>query len=315
LLDAKSQVEYFELAARSILNRCSSPRVPFQWTINPYRGCEFGCKYCYARYTHEFMELRNPQEFETRIYAKRFVARALRVELGKVGRDESIALGTATDPYQPAERRYQITREILKVFAREKNRRLSIVTKSDLVTRDVDLLKQVARGNILHVTLTITTLDAELARLLEPRAPRPDLRLGAVRRLAEAGLVVGVFPNPILPLLTDSEESLDALAAAAAGAGATYLGGGLVFLKPCSQQVFFPFLEERFPHLVRRYRERFQRSAFLNGEYPERIKERLRKIRARYGLASAPADYRPELWEQEPQGELFPVTPPARFTS
>jgi DNA repair photolyase len=305
LLEAKSCVDYFELPARSILNRCTSHRVPFAWTINPYRGCEFGCKYCYARYTHEFMELRDARDFESKIFAKRFVAQELRTELARVGRDEAIAIGTATDPYQPAERRFRITREILKVFAEERNRRISITTKSDLVTRDLSLLRQIARANILHVNFTITTLSTKLARLLEPGAPRPDLRLQAMRKLAGAELIVGVFTNPIMPLLTDSEESLDAVASAAAQSGASYFGGAILFLKPCSKQVFFPFLEEKFPHLVRRYRECFERSAFLRGAYPAMIKERLKRIRERHGLASAPTDYRPELWQDEPQRELF----------
>src|SRR5579862_6033095 len=149
LLEAKRAVQYFEIPARSILNR-TKPNMPFQWTINPYRGCEFGCKYCYARYTHEYMEM-DPAEFEDKIFAKSAVAQLLRYELRRVGRHESIALGTATDPYQPAERRYGRTREILEVFARDGGRHLGITTKSDLVMRDVDLLKEIARRNVLGV--------------------------------------------------------------------------------------------------------------------------------------------------------------------
>ncbi len=306
LLEAKRTVEYQELPARSLLNRCSSPRMPFHWTINPYRGCEFGCRYCYARYTHEFMELRQPEDFEDKIFAKRFSPRALREELKRVRAGEEIAIGTATDPYQPAERRFKITGGVVAVLAGVEGHRLSITTKSDLVVRDIDLLQRIARANVLHVNITITTLDAGLARLLEPRAPRPDLRLSAIRRLAESGLSVGVFPNPIMPLLTDSERSLDALAFAAAAAGAQYFGGGVLFLKPCAQAVFLPLLGRHFPHLARRYRERFARSAFLRGGYTEMIKERLARIRARHGLAAQPTDYCPENWPADPQGELFP---------
>src|SRR5579872_1828614 len=225
LLESKRQVEYFELPAHSILNR-TKPGMPFAWTINPYRGCEFACRYCYARYTHEFMEMA-PEEFEDKIYAKAHVAELLRRDLRKADRSEGIAIGTATDPYQPAERRFGRTRAILEVFAGDRGRRVSIITKSDLIVRDIPLLLELKRANVLHVSLTITTLDTELARLLEPRAPRPDLRLAAVERLAQAGISVGVNPNPILPLLTDSEQSLDGLAAAASKAGATYFGGGL----------------------------------------------------------------------------------------
>src|SRR6201998_2330982 len=186
-------VEYFTLPAKSLLNRCVSKRqMPFTWTINPYRGCEFGCRYCYARYTHEFMEMRDGMEFEQKIYVKQHASDLLRHQLRRVKPGESIALGTATDPYQPAERRYLVTREILQEFARHRGFELGIVTKSNLIVRDLDLLKEVAQVNRLSVPVTITTLNIDLARILEPRAPRPDLRLDAVRTLAEAGLRVGL---------------------------------------------------------------------------------------------------------------------------
>ena len=305
LLASKRSVEYFELPTRKLLNR-TSERMPFQWTINPYRGCEFGCKYCYARYTHEFMELDGVRAFEEKIYAKQFSAAGLGAELRKISRRDWIAMGTATDPYQPAERRFGLTRQILQVFAECRCRRLGVTTKSDLVVRDIELLQSVARANILHVSLTLTTMDEKLARLLEPRAPRPQLRLDAARRLAEAGIQVGVFPKPIMPLLTDTEESLDALAAAAAASGATFLGGGLLFLKPCSKQVFLPFLERNFPRLVPEYERLFRASAFLGGDYAELIKDRLARVQARHGLRAAPIEYAPELWQPEPeQGNLF----------
>src|SRR5689334_10695353 len=303
-LEPKRRVEYFELGARSYLARCDSPRVPFRWTINPYRGCEFGCKYCYARYTHEFME-RDAAEFEDRIYAKAGVAEILRRELRKVDKREAIAIGTATDPYQPAERRFGRTRSILEVFAQDRGWRVSITTKSDLIQRDVALLAEIARANVLDVNVTITTLKADLARVLEPRAPRPDLRLATVTTLAEAGICVGVFPNPILPLITDRDRDLDRLAKAAKDAGAQYFGGGVLFLMPSAQKIFFPFLRDKFPHLVRRYEERYAKNPYIRGSYIETLRGRLRKIRERYGLASAPVEYRPELWEDERQGELF----------
>src|SRR3954471_13915900 len=139
-------VEYFTLPSKSLLNRCVSKRaMPFTWTINPYRGCEFGCRYCYARYTHEFMEMRDGMEFEEKIYIKQHAADLLRYELKRVKPHESIALGTATDPYQPAERRYEVTRAILEEFARHRGYELGIVTKSNLVVRDLDLLTEVAK--------------------------------------------------------------------------------------------------------------------------------------------------------------------------
>src|SRR6185437_4832434 len=176
------EVEYFTLPVRSLLNRCVSRRqMPFTWTINPYRGCEFACKYCYARYTHEFMEMRDGIEFEQKIYAKQHAAELLRQEIRKVKPGEQIAIGTATDPYQPIERKLEITRAILEQFARHSGLELGIVTKSALVARDIDVLKQIAQRNEIFINCTITTTDVELARILEPRAPRPDLRLEALR--------------------------------------------------------------------------------------------------------------------------------------
>jgi len=305
LLAAKRSVEYFELPTRRLLNR-TSERMPFQWTVNPYRGCEFGCVYCYARYTHEFMELHAPGAFERKIFAKQFFAASLAAELRKIPRKDWIAIGTATDPYQPAERRFEVTREILKVFAAGRGRRLSVTTKSDLVLRDLDLLQELARANIVHVNFTVTTMDGELARLLEPLAVRPDLRMAAARKLTEAGIQVGVFPNPVIPMLTDTEASLDAVAKAAAEAGATFLGGGLLFLKPCAKRVFLPFLERHFPRLAPEYERLYRAGAFLRGEYADGIRELVARIRTRHGLRDAPIEYTPELWEPEPeQGNLF----------
>lgn len=206
------EVEYFTLPAKSLLNRCVSNRnLPFTWTINPYRGCEFACKYCYARYTHEFMEMRDGTEFEQKIYVKQHTADLLRRDLRRVKPGESIALGTATDPYQPAERRYEVTRGILEEFARHRGFELGIVTKSNLIVRDLDLLREVARNNSLSIHVTITTMNVELARILEPRAPRPDLRMEAVRQLSAAGLTVGVSASPVLPGITDSPTDLEAV--------------------------------------------------------------------------------------------------------
>ena len=304
-LEPKRRVQYFELAARSYVARCDSTRVPFRWTINPYRGCEFGCKYCYARYTHEFMEMRDPEEFERKIYAKSFDAARFREELRALPVGESVALGTATDPYQPAERRYDVTRRMLEVFASTAGLHLGITTKSDLVARDVDLLKEITRRHYLRVSVTVTTVDPELARALEPMAPRPDLRLGAVRTLADAGLRVVVGCAPVMPLINDSAESLDALAREAAAAGAAALWANVLFLKPCAYQVFLPFLEERFPQLVRKYRERYQRAAFLRGGYPEMIQERVEEIRKRHGLDRKSDPHEPEMWPRDAQIPLF----------
>lgn len=305
LLAAKKQVEYLEIETRQFVGRCSGTRLPFVWTINPYRGCEFGCKYCYARYAHEFMELRDPLQFERRIFAKRFEPQAFRAELHKVKSGQSVWIGTATDPYQPAERRYGVTRSILNVFARERGFNLGLTTKSGLVARDAALLSEIARRNLLHVNLTITTMDEPLARLIEPLAPRPSLRINAVRTLAESGVRVTVLGNPVMPLINDSEESLDAVCAAAAAAGARSFSAAPLFLKPCSAQVFLPFLEQHFPHLVRRYRERYAAGAYLKGHYPDMLRERVQRIAARHAMERRDAEYRPEDWPPEPQLPLF----------
>jgi DNA repair photolyase len=225
----------------------------------------------------------------------------VRQELGRVGRDEGIAIGTATDPYQPAERRYGRTRAILEVFTRERGRRLTITTKSDLVTRDLDLLREIARSNVLAVNITVTTLDEK------PRAPRPELRLQALRRLSTAGICVALFPNPIMPGLTDSERSLDLLARAARDAGAMTFGGGPLFLKPSAQSVMLPFLEREIPELADRYRKLYANRAYLGKAYKDALAARVQKVRERYGLSSGMIEYRPELWDGEEQGELFPL--------
>ncbi|HEY3824845.1 MAG TPA: radical SAM protein [Bryobacteraceae bacterium] len=308
VLEAKRVVRYFELESRSLLNR-TRPGMPFEWSLNPYRGCEFGCRYCYARYTHEFMELRESIDFEDKIYAKSGIGPILRRELKRIERGNEIngiAIGTATDPYQPAERRFGRTREALEVFAGESNLSISITTKSDLVARDIPLLQEIAKRNFVCVNMTITTLDTSLASLLEPRAPRPELRLKAVKALAAADIPVGVFPNPIMPLITDQPERLDRLAKSARDHGATYFGGGVLFLMPCSRKVFFPFVEKHFPHLLRRYREKYERDAYLNGPYREMIRERIVAIRDKYGLSPGPLR-RQRAAERNPQGLLFPL--------
>ena len=217
--------------------------------------------------------------------------------------DQSIWIGTATDPYQPAERRYRITRSILEVFGEERGFRLGLTTKSDLVVRDADLLASVGRANSVRVNLTVTTLDETLARALEPMAPRPALRIQAIGTLVRAGIRVAVLAHPVMPLINDSEASLNAVCQAAADAGATSFSAAPLFLKDCSAKVFLPFLEEQFPHLARRYRERYQDSAYLKGHYPEMLRERVREIRARHGMESQESDPVPD--ERENQLRLF----------
>jgi DNA repair photolyase len=308
------EVEYFSLPVRSLLNRCTGTRMPFNWTINPYRGCEFACKYCYARYTHEFMEMRDGLDFERKIYVKQHAADLLRQEMRQVKTGEDIALGTATDPYQPAERRFEITRTVLEEFAHHRGFELGIITKSDLVLRDVALLSAIAKNNHLFVNITVTTLDPRLARLLEPRAPRPDLRLEAVRRLNQAGISAGVSCSPVLPGITDSPRELGALFEASARAGAKHIFANPLFLKPCSAAIFIPFLEKEFPQLAESYRDRYQGRAFVTQPYRKRLDGLVQKLREKHGLMNryeryqrqASPDADPEaqlgLFESNPEG-------------
>jgi DNA repair photolyase len=280
-------VQYFTLPARSLLNRCTAPRMPFTWTINPYRGCEFACKYCYARYTHEFMEMRDGVDFERKIYVKQHAAEMLRRDLRRVKPDEGIAIGTATDPYQPAEKKYEVTRAILEEMARQRGLEIGIVSKSTLMLRDIDVLRRVAERNRLFVNVTITTLDVGLARMLEPRAPRPDLRLDALRKLNEAGVDAGVICAPVLPEITDKPGDLENIVRATAEAGGKYIYANPLFLKPCSAAVFLPFLEREFPSLVDKYRSRFESRAFVSAAYHKRISELISKFRKKYGFTSS----------------------------
>src|SRR5215475_6860315 len=298
---SREKPEYFVLPVKSVLNRCDSNRVPFDWTINPYRGCEFACKYCYARYTHEYMEI-DGGEFERKIFVKQDAAAVL-------GRDvtakyshaskasggtkaEHIASGTATDPYQPAEREYGVTRACLEELAKRENLSVSIITKSNQIVRDLDILKVIAERSALTVNITVTTLKPRLARLLEPRAPRPDLRLEAVKQLRDAGLHVGVSASPLLPGITDGDGELEGVAEAAKAAGAEWFWSGVLFLMPASARQFLPFIEQKFPRLAKQYRDWYAKNGYAPEEYRKKASERVAKIRQRFGFASRP-------WEGE----------------
>src|SRR5438309_2472810 len=289
--------EYFVLPVKSILNRFDSERVPFEWTINPYRGCEFACKYCYARYTHEYMEL-DGGEFEKKIYVKKDAGPLLAWDVAHKysyaraasggTHAEHIAIGTATDPYQPAEREHGVTRACLEELAKREGLSVSIITKSDQIVRDIDVLQRIGERSNLAIDITITTLRTRLARMLEPRAPRPDLRLAAVKQLSEAGLAVGVSASPLIPGITDREGDLEAVAAAGKQAGAQWFFSGVLFLTPSSAKQFFPFLESKFPRLVQQYEKWFGRNVYAPEDYRKKVAERVARIRQTYGFRSGP---------------------------
>jgi len=301
--------EYRPLESRSILNKTNSNRgLPFTHAINSYRGCEFACKYCYARYTHEFLELA-PADFERKIYFKQNAAWLLTQELARLKPGTEIALGTATDPYQPLERKLEITRSLLEVFARQSGFRLGIVTKSTLIERDIDLLKQVAAQNSLTVHVTVTTLETKLARILEPRAPRPDLRIRAVARLREAGLRAGVMCSPLMPGITDSRRSLSEVANAASLAGASFFTAGALFLKPCSLPTFLTFVREHFPGQVASYERRYASSAFVSAEYRRRVAELVETVRREFKLGKRYTYEDPHREQTSPALEMQPWLP------
>jgi DNA repair photolyase len=234
-----------EEAARTIITTNQSPDISFDQSINPYRGCEHGCTYCYARPSHAYMGLSPGLDFESRLFAKPNAAELLRAELSRPRYEaKTIALGTNTDPYQPIERRYQITRRVLEVLS-ETGHPAGIVTKSALILRDIDLLADMARRGLVKVALSVTTLDARLARSMEPRATTPLKRIEAIRRLAEAGVPVGVMVAPVIPALNDSE--IERILETAHAAGAREAGYVLLRLPLEIKELFREWLATDHP--------------------------------------------------------------------
>jgi len=234
-----------EESARSIIARNDSPDIPFEQSINPYRGCEHGCIYCYARPSHAYLELSPGLDFETRLFAKTNAVQLLKEELSQRGyRPKPIAFGTNTDCYQPLERRYRLMRGLLEVLA-ACDHPLTIVTKSALIERDIDLLAPMARKNLVKAFISITTLDRKLARTLEPRAASPKRRVEALRALAGAGIPCGVMVAPLIPALTD--KSLEDTLEAASQAGATMAGWILLRLPNEVRPLFREWLAAHYP--------------------------------------------------------------------
>jgi DNA repair photolyase len=239
------RTEVTEERARSIIARNESPDVPFEQSINPYRGCEHGCIYCFARPSHAYLELSPGLDFETKLFAKTNSAELLTEEISKRGyRAKPIAFGTNTDCYQPIERRYKVMRGILEVLA-ACDHPLTIVTKSALIERDIDLLAPMAKKNLVKAFVSITTLDHRLARTLEPRAASPRRRVDALRALAGAGIPCGVMVAPLIPALTD--KSLEEILQAAAGAGAIMAGWILLRLPNEVRPLFKEWLAAHYP--------------------------------------------------------------------
>ena len=275
------QPQYIESPCKSALNRVSG--MPFRWSLNPYRGCVHGCHYCYARATHAYLGHERRGGLLDPDRGQNQYARGLAPGVGKPSwTRERVAIGTATDAYQPCEGRFRLTRQCLEVL-RDSQTPLSIVTKSTLIVRDLDLLGELARGPGATVYFTITTLD-DLWRLIEPGTPPPEKRLRVLRRLSEAGVPCGVFLAPILPGITDSVGSIDAVAAAAKAHGAITFGSGVLRLAPAVREHYFAFVAEAFPDLLPRY-ERAYTGTSISADYLTAIDRRVAAIRARHGFA------------------------------
>jgi DNA repair photolyase len=309
VLGEQRDIAYVGIRAKNVLNGPEVTKMGF-WSINPYIGCAFGCAYCYARYTHRYVMERSVTAdvltedvrqtaaamppwlaFERRIFVKQnapeVLARTLRHGSDKHLRliqGETVLIGTATDPYQPAERRYRVTRGILEVLAEHPGMDIVIISKSALVTRDVDVLRRIARRSSLSVHLSLITLDRELARRLEPRAPTPEARLRALSRLRESGIDAGINCMPVLPGITDDPRALEALVKRAAEAGATFVSVSSLRLRKTAQQRYFPFIEREFPHLIARYRKAYATTWHLSDRYRESLGKFFDKLCRKYGV-------------------------------
>lgn len=289
--DLMRGVEFVEVRCKAALNRVQG--MPFRWSVNPYVGCTHACHYCYARAYYAIAERGDAgRDFETRIFVKVNLPEVLAQELARPAwRREAVALGTATDCYQPAEARYGLTRRVLGVLLDHRNG-ASVVTKAPLVLRDLDLWTALARVAPVRVLVTITTLDPALWRQVEPGTPNPRKRLEVVARLSAAGVPVGVLLAPVLPGLTDSAAAIEQVAAAAAAHGATYFGAGPLRLPPFVREHYLAFLARTRPELVAWYQRQYV------GTYPSRaylaqLEARLAAVRARHGFGDPAGAARP----------------------
>jgi DNA repair photolyase len=293
---------FVSLTPKRVLNPPSATGMDY-WSLNPFVGCEFGCSYCYARYTHryvverahdagkltdaEFADYRGAhgwEAFERRIFVKEQVVGALDADLKRVPIGETIVIGTATDPYQPAERRFRITRAVLQHLTRCEGLSFGIITKSPLIARDRDLLLKLQERNELQIHISLITADAQLARKLEARSPVPGARLRALRQLVDAGVNAGLIVAPVLPGITDDVAHLDTLFAAARAAGARFIHAGALRLYPAVRDRFLPLLGEHFPDLVPRYERAYARQQDAPRDYARALSRRVERLRRKHGF-------------------------------
>lgn len=281
ILSIMGATTYHRITCKSAVNRVTG--MPFNWSLNPYRGCVHACHYCYARATHTYFGLNADSDFEQQIFVKVNIADALDRDLSRPQwRHESVAIGTATDAYQPIERHLKLTRACLEQLIRHRNP-ATVVTKSVLVTRDIDLWQELANGSEARVYLTITTLDDDVWRVAEPGTPPPARRLQTLRRLSAAGIPTGVLMAPVLPGITDSEKSIFGVAEAAADAGATTFATIPLRLDPFVREHYYRWIAETYPELMRRYDRSFS-NRHTSKIYQERIAALSNAARARFGL-------------------------------
>ncbi|HZA40207.1 MAG TPA: radical SAM protein [Actinomycetota bacterium] len=275
-------IEFIEVEAKSIINNVPGNYLPFNYTINPYRGCSHACTYCYARVTHTYMDMDAGRDFESKIVVKVNAPELLRKELrARRWKGESIAMGTATDPYQRAEGRYRLTRGIVETLAEFRNP-FSILTKGTLILRDLDLLVEAAEVTEVSTALSIGSVDEEVWRRSEPGTPHPRKRMEAVAKLNNAGIQCGVMIAPVLPGISDSEEQLRAVIEAALDAGATHVSPILLHLRPGVKEVYMQWLEENYPDLVPRYKAMYK-AAYASPSDRKSFSARFGEIRDSFG--------------------------------
>ena len=284
-LRERGGVTYRALQSRSLLNRCDSPRMPFDWTVNPYRGCSMGCRYCYSTYTHEFMGIATPEDFHSLVYVKTgaFPETARRLAV-VVRKGEQIALGSATDPYQPGEAEAKVTRRFLEQVAQHRGVRLGIVTKGALILRDLDLLQTISSRSSLTVNVSLITPHAALARRLEPWAPPPDVRIEVMRRLVGAGIDTCLGLAPVLPALTDDARSLDELLGRVAQAGVRRLFLNVLFLRSPTKEKYLRWLAHEYPQHLAAYEAAYAGRVYLHGPYRDGVSRMVRRLRERHGF-------------------------------
>jgi DNA repair photolyase len=277
---------FYEIRAKSIINRVpGSSYLPFEWTINPYRGCGHACRYCFARSTHTYLDLDAGNDFDSRVVVKVNAGELLRRELAtRKWRGDPIAMGTNVDCYQRAEGRYRLMREILGAL-RDFANPFSILTKGTLILRDLDLLRQAAEVTEVGLAVSVGLVDERLWRSAEPGTPSPRRRLDVVRRLSDAGFAVGVLMAPILPGLTDDDESIEATVAAIAAAGAASLTPIVLHLRTGAREWYGRWLARAHPELVERYRRTYARGAYAPKDYQREVTARVRTAARRHGLA------------------------------